>query len=114
MAISIQGMMFFKASGDILLMARAPAIDPAHEKMTAGYIFRQLISPAREKLMVEAAEPNIAWSLLVAMAETGGRPANRRAGTVINPPPPAMASKKPAANATAARMSSGAIAILNP
>jgi hypothetical protein len=33
--------------------------------------------------------------LLVAIAETGSRPAITSAGTVTNPPPPAMASKAP-------------------
>src|SRR5690606_36583839 len=49
--------------------------------------------------------PNTDCSLLVASAETGGRPTESRAGSAIMPPPPAMASTKPASRPTAARAS---------
>src|SRR5690606_1165228 len=49
--------------------------------------------------------PNTDCSLLVASAETGGRPIESRAGSAIMPPPPAMASTKPARSPTPARAS---------
>ena len=47
--------------------------------------------------MTELAEeaPALPWSLFVAMALTGSRPARIKAGIVMSPPPPAMASTVP-------------------
>src|SRR5690606_30607064 len=42
-------------------------------------------------------------SLLVPSAASGGTPAAKRAGSAISPPPPAMASTKPAARPAAPR-----------
>ncbi|MNP45714.1 hypothetical protein D3C76_1396590 [compost metagenome] len=50
------------------------------------------------------AEPNVELSLLVPSTRCGGMPAVSRAGVVSRPPPPAMASMKPATKATAARI----------
>jgi len=46
-------------------------------------------------------EPKLAANLLVPRVRWGGRPAVKSAGTVSIPPPPAIASIKPAAKATA-------------
>ncbi|MCY1378754.1 hypothetical protein D9M69_664160 [compost metagenome] len=50
------------------------------------------------------AEPKVELSLLVPSTRCGGRPAVNKAGVVNSPPPPAMASMKPATKATKARM----------
>ena len=42
--------------------------------------------------------------MLVASAESGSRPADSSAGTLISPPPPAMESMKPAASPTSPSM----------
>ena len=57
--------------------------------------------PARQKVQVAEAVPTLPCTLLVAMAETGSIPAASSAGTVISPPPPAIASTNPAASAAA-------------
>src|SRR4051794_13285538 len=41
--------------------------------------------------------PKELWNLLVPSASCGGRPEASNAGTVMSPPPPAMASMKPPA-----------------
>jgi hypothetical protein len=59
--------------------------------------------PFAAKLRNEVAVPNIDWSLLVPSASIGGTPANNRAGIMISPPPPAMASMNPVSTAVAVR-----------
>ena len=49
--------------------------------------------------------PNVEANLFVAKAMCGGNPAVRRAGTVNIPPPPAIASMKPAKKAIPHRKS---------
>jgi hypothetical protein len=50
------------------------------------------------------AVPKTPWNLLVPKATNGGTPAINKAGTVIKPPPPEMASTKPANMATKNRI----------
>ncbi|MOA54918.1 hypothetical protein D3C78_1786180 [compost metagenome] len=50
------------------------------------------------------AEPKVELSLLVPKTRCGGKPAVSSAGVVSSPPPPAIASMKPAMKATTARI----------
>ena len=68
----------------------------------AGFMKRRKsMRPLRANATTALAVPKLLCSLLVAMALTGGRPAAISAGMVSNPPPPAMASMRPATKATA-------------
>src|SRR6266542_559370 len=57
--------------------------------------------PRRQNEIADAVAPNTAWPLFVPSATCGGKPAASRAGSEINPPPPAIASTSPAKNAAA-------------
>ncbi|MNO04380.1 hypothetical protein D3C81_2253910 [compost metagenome] len=58
----------------------------------------------RAKVTVAETVAEAAWNLFVAIALIGSTPARNNAGKVIKPPPPAIASKKPAQKATSANM----------
>ena len=78
--------------------AVAPRELPSMAARTVGIARRQFTSPRRMNLMVDKVVPQEPESLLVAMALCTGSPASRYAGREISPPPPPMASRKPARN----------------
>ena len=63
---------------------------------TQGSTRRQRMKPSLMYLAVATAVPMQLESLLVAMTVWMGRPAMRKVGVEMSPPPPAMASMKPA------------------
>lgn len=75
---------------------------PAKDRTAIGKPVRQSIMRFMANAHVAETLAEEAWNLLVAMAANGSNPAMNKAGSVSRPPPPAMASKKPARNATVA------------
>ena len=67
---------------------------------------RPSTSPARAYRSSAAPEPKTLCPLLVPSASAGGSPAASRAGSVMRPPPPAMASTVPATKEATTRSAS--------
>lgn len=74
----------------------APVEDPITAAIKAGTASLKLTKPAFINLIVANAVPKVDDILLVAMQACGGSPAIIYAGKEISPPPPPMASIKPA------------------
>jgi hypothetical protein len=66
--------------------------------MTEGIASLMLIRRLQAKRMVASAVPTEEDILFVAIAICGGSPASKYAGSEINPPPPPIASTRPAKN----------------
>lgn len=77
-------------------MTRQPRMAPM--KVPGRIRFKRLMStlPARQNCQALMTAPKVAENLLVPMARCGGRPAAKRTGSEMRPPPPAMESTKPA------------------
>ena len=99
--ISNRGMSRARNSGGRRCTQSAPAAAPQKVQMTAGHAVPKATSPLCQKFRLEVSVPNVPCSLLVARTSTGPSPVQMIAGTVIRPPPPAMASTRPAKAPTA-------------
>ena len=88
------------------LTAIAPPMPPTKATVAMGKASRQSMRRAWAKVQVADAAPTAPCTLLVATALTGSKPKTSKAGTVMRPPPPAMASTQPAAMARAAKPAS--------
>ena len=99
MAISITGSSSISHRVSTTITASPPATAPISTMASATLMARSSMWPARQNVQVAEAVPTLPCTLLVAMAETGSTPTASSAGTVISPPPPAIASTNPAASA---------------
>jgi len=89
-----------RKSGDATVTAQAPANEPAKPAAAAGSRAPQRICTRRLYCQVAMAVPQTPAALLVPSSVAGcatGNAANR-AGTITRPPPPTMASTKPASS----------------
>src|SRR5690606_32112681 len=106
MATSGTGTSPVRSDGSTTCSAIAPPTEPANDATTGHRKRRKSISPRRAKVSTALVVPKLDCTLLVAIASTGGTPAASRAGMAISPPPPAMASTRPAMKAASASSSS--------
>ncbi|MNS52778.1 hypothetical protein D3C71_647050 [compost metagenome] len=95
---------------------QAPSIEPPKPSSAAGHIAPQRICTRWLNWAAEAAVPQMDALLLVPSSVAGGAPGNtaKRAGTRINPPPPTIASIKPASSEAPVTTSISMRAIVSP
>src|SRR5690606_7126658 len=96
MPISSTGSRIISQRVSTRVTAKAPSPDPTATSASGQRIRRKSTLPLRQKFHRALAVPTLPGTLLVAMAATGFSPTDNRAGSEISPPPPAMASMKPA------------------
>ena len=92
--------------GSSICTITAPSAAPAKVQPIIAAMSRGFTSPPRVNFSAAEKDPKLDCSLLVASASAGDSPAHSSAGTVSSPPPPAMASTKPASIPTASRAAS--------
>ena len=104
MAKMRNGRIFLIKEASINWIKIVPATEPRKIISKINQTSENLTALLRKKYKLAENEPPQAWSLFVPRAAAGGMPVINKAGIVINPPPPAIASIKPAMNATANKM----------
>ncbi|MNK65284.1 hypothetical protein D3C87_845720 [compost metagenome] len=96
MPISRTGSRIISHRESTSVTAKAPSPAPIATRARGQRISLKSTRPLRQKFHRALAVPTLPCTLLVAMAATGFSPTDSRAGSEISPPPPAMASMKPA------------------
>ncbi|MNL14685.1 hypothetical protein D3C87_1356400 [compost metagenome] len=96
MPISSTGSRIISQRASTRVTAKAPSPAPTPTNARGQRIRRKSTRPLRQKFHRAEAVPTLPCTLLVAMAATGFSPTDSSAGKEISPPPPAMASIKPA------------------
>ena len=87
----------------------APKAEPTRANAAQGRAIFQFTKPCLMKRLVASAVPMHALILLVAIAVWAGNPAMKNAGSDMSPPPPAMASTKPASMVSGHTMRNGMV-----